>query len=557
MDNELRIASNPNLFNRLEKYLTHPPNNYSSIELLITEVILEILRRQPEFCEGPKEAYKRSSNLLCQNFEKHEEDVLYLCKSGFGLKNILTRVSTTKNWSSNYFIYEKKILNKYEYSWINRAISRCYKDWLVAKTSYLEILSHTTKADSERFYAHKKFRLDLPKRMLQRVFSSASEISQGLQGSSGKLLRGTLAEGVGFFVIYEDLDERINVLFSKIAEDFVVGKSDVCAVQEVVDLKNKNLLAMKYPCQRGNFECLQEGESSIRNEVAITRQLRKILTSECFNLPEIYVEEEGFEALIGPRFLGDCYHFLGELNEDSPFSLKDLLSAFLELLKGVCELTEHEYVHGDFKPDNIFYEYVGDEKRLSFVISDFNYSASFDEIIELEIFNRHLKKYRVKADFTALIRMSLYKAAKSEYAKVFEKQEVLAFGKTILEIATNKSLEEDFDMVEHKEIFIETYGEDFYNFFERMLRHKHVERYTFEQAAADLERIIFASSEVLEKRLFQALKQLDGLMPSSNNEEFGDDQEAWENDDDEEFDPQFFFPDKGGRKIIYQNLSES
>lgn len=499
MVSELGVRLNMEPYKRIEKAWV-PSKDHSSLDDLINEVISErVIRRQS--VHSPRQS---TLGNLYKAIEDHTDDIVYLVKSGNGLKQILVDL-LQPDWKENYFEQEKTIFSRYEISWANEAVSQSYKIWLAQKTSYHDILAHTVKTESRRVYVHEKFQFPLRKNVLQRVFAIAGSIFKD-GDAFGKIVRATTGEGSAFFVVYQDIDKRINVLFTKIAPNFILGKTGFCVVQEMLDLKNKRLLAMKYPKQAGNSEMLEHGAETIRYEMEITSRLRKVVKNSYVNLPQAFVEDGEFRGMISHRYAGDFVDFLQSLRRNSAVFIRDFLAASAGLLECLVEFTAKSCVHGDFKPDNIFYEVEGE--RLRFVLSDFNFSMFFDRIVEDNYFLRHLPKYRVKEDSLVLQTMKASNASKEEFARVIEKQEVYAFGKTLLEMLTNSYLGQDpFEFSDCKDVFISIYGSDLYTFFEGMLRKDQNLRFTFAEALGALQNIQFLKPAELSEKLFSTIEK--------------------------------------------------
>lgn len=486
-----------------------------------------------------------ATQLFFQNLEKHIDDIVYLVKSGKNLKTLLTDIFNP-TWKKNYFSNEKTILNQYGTPYITRSISKCYKEWLEEKTTYADIISRTLKTDSGRSYRHEKFRLPLQKRTLQRIFSIAGRLFTGFE-KGGKVIRATVDEDHAFFVVYEDLDKRINVLFSKIRSEFVVGKTRYCVVQEMIDLKSKQSLALKYARQEGEEEALSIANQTMRHEARIACAIKSVCSDPGLSLPHGVVLDGDFRGIISHRYRGDCIQLYDTLGEDSTLLLRDVLEASLGLAQALVELTAQECVHGDFKPDNIFYDIIEGERPLLFALSDFNLSMSFKDIIRIKFFSRHLPKYRLGEDLRSIESLIKSGASDVEVGKVIEKQEVYAFGKTLLEIMTNTDLKANFSIVDRKNEFIQMYGEGLYDFFEGMLQNDHAKRFTFLEVSESLKENLRSCSAVLEERFVSLLKR-DRIFRLFGWEQNYPDNSAianeLESDDYTKFHPAHFFPNQ-------------
>jgi serine/threonine protein kinase len=280
------------------------------------------------------------------------------------------------------------------------------------------------------------------------------------------------------------------------------------------------------------------------------------------NLPHIVLKDHKFDASIGRCFLGDGVDFTMGLTAESPYTVRQMLTALLNVLYGLNLLTTNGYAHSDIKPDNFLWKLTGEENQLTFCLSDFSHTRTFSDIIKENAFVRAIPRVRLVDDCRALEKYlygsRIQDRAKSEKQiyELIEKQEVYAFGASALEMMTTQCIPSPNEFLNaNQELMVMVYGQPVFDFFSGCLCIDHKDRFTFKSAIAELLKILKHQSKkypLLEGLIFKAAEKIadeeyESVEHTMSSAEF--DQEDC-SDTDITDDLTYFVPNVGSSSIL-------
>jgi hypothetical protein len=419
----------------------------------------------------------------CDKFEYYErinqyqDDIIYLSKQ-FKLEKIFSQLAISSIWQLPFFYLEKEILMFNKVVIGNRSPRIVFKTWLLDNTDYYEICERRQKFEGKNLYQHPKFTLQLKKRVLQKIIKSIfnSYFDNLLEGynSAGAIVPAQAGETKAFFIVYPTQNNRISVLFSKIADDFFLGMGGHSIVLEAIDLKSHKSFAMKYLRYTTNEDHYSTRTFCIKNEI------KKLQQYGMYGNPlEGVALEQDFISIISPLKPGNAFHFMDNLNENSPYTIGHLKNAYSDMACILKELNDNGITHNDLKGDNFLYE---DEGCFKFILNDFGLTLSHEEVLNIAYYRRHIKRCHLESDVIELTKQARLGNTK-RCKKIIEKQDVYALGKTLLEITLNKFIEANPpNLAANKETFLTIFGSNqLYSFFEGALDPDIDQRYTFER----------------------------------------------------------------------------
>lgn len=418
-------------------------------------------------------------------------DILYLIKKSWTIQQIFRKILIVAQHGSLNPLFNEEcsiLLHSYPNQSFDFDQSMYYKNWLRQQTTYDDILAMTKKNDAgRRVYTIDNFAFILRKQTLQKIFLRASDIIKS-SSNNGKIYKSSLNEYKIFFVITKQLNGKFNLFFSKTSPDYILGEGMYCIVQKIIDLQNGTPFAMKYPRQ-DNLDYIRYGTMTLQSELRCWNILN-VNDQKFLNRPNAVVEDGFFNAIISKCYRGDGIKFLKNIQEHPNVSVKDVLHGMLHVLKGIHQMNSKKIAHCDLKPDNFLYEFR--KKKLVFNLNDLGLSQIYENIIDGSQ-ERYATAYRCTHDFEALKSMKQQKCL-DECEKIIEKQEVYAFGVSVIAILLYQLIPPP---IEEKENFIITnYGSNVYDFLKSTTHTNYRERPTLEEAICILENILIPQEEV-------------------------------------------------------------
>ncbi|CAD8080993.1 unnamed protein product [Paramecium sonneborni] len=103
------------------------------------------------------------------------------------------------------------------------------------------------------------------------------------------------------------------------------------------------------------LEILKNSQSIIKNEINILRTIYNYLSQNILELKEVFKDKQAY--YIVTEYI-DGYNLQQLLStRKTPYSLKESLNIFEQILKGLTQIHQCRVIHRDLKPSNIMYNY--------------------------------------------------------------------------------------------------------------------------------------------------------------------------------------------------------
>lgn len=467
--------------------------NTCNLEQLITE----LFNNYSEKNKCSEEEYFSRINL-------YKKDIIYLSKK-FNLEEIFYKLISSRNGLYSFFYLERGIMLQYKEP-INyrKPMSKVIETWLRKKTCFHEICAKREKVDSFKIFIHPKFSLRLKKRQIKDLFLSIGRSLSVRRVDLDKwacLLPTKVGERQAFFIVYPQKNHRLTLLFSKVSAEFLVGVGSHAIALEAIDLNSFKSFALKYP-RYNPSKAINPTKIYIENEI-----VKLLHWGKLGNPVKAVIDHKILPAFITSLKPGNALHFLDSLNENSGYTLNDLIRGLLPVLESLKTLNEEGISHNDIKPDNLLY---ATKKGLKFILNDFGLSLSHKKILEMEYYKRYNIRFHLERDAIALENEAL-QGNFEKCCEIIQKQEVYALGKTLLEIIFNQHMIfTDFALAIDKKLFLEVFqSQKLFSIINEMLQLEHEQRADFKKATELFKE--FLTEEGNHLNLYQCQKQASEL----------------------------------------------